>query len=289
MIAVSKKMSNFAQHFNFMKIRLPILLLSAIMLSSCGEYERLLKSSDHQLKKERAIEYFEEGRYTRTVELLAQVLPRFRGSDQAEELNWINARAHYELRDYIMAGSLFKRFSEEFSWSRHAEEAFFLAAYCNYLLSPRPELDQYFTVEAIDGFNQFKRRYPFSDRIEEVDSLIAEMNEKLVEKSYLSARLYYDMRQYRAAAIALASALNDFPETRFREEMMFLQLESQYLFARNSVPERQLERFQTAYDEYLTFIEEFPETEYTRDVERIYNSLMRFLRPEENDDGEDID
>jgi outer membrane protein assembly factor BamD len=263
-----------------------IVIISSLLIVSCGEYERLLKSTDHQLKREKAVEYFEEGRYTRATELLAQILPRYRGSAEAEELNWLNARAHYELRDYMMAGSLFNRFNQEFSWSRYAEEALFLAAYCSYMISPRPDLDQGFTREAIEGFEQFKRRYPYSNRVEEANSLIVELQEKLVEKSYLSARLYYDLKNYKAAAVAFASALNQYPDTKYREEMMFLKLNSQFLYAQNSVEERQLERYQTAYDEYLTFVEEFPQSDFSREVEQIHSSLMEVIRPVDIDGTE---
>jgi outer membrane protein assembly factor BamD len=106
------------------------------------------------------------------------------------------------------------------------------------------------------------------------------MEDKLVRKSYISAKLYYDMKQYRAAVVALNNSLNDYPDTRFREEMMFLKLNSQYLYAVNSIAVRQKERYQATYDEYLSYVEEFPEGTYSRDVKRIHDSLMKYLKPD---------
>ena len=60
-------------------------------------------------------------------------------------------------------------------------------------------------------------------RDEEARNLIKELEDKLVEKSYLSARLYYDMEQYRAAITALSNSLKEYPETKYREEMLFLE------------------------------------------------------------------
>jgi outer membrane protein assembly factor BamD len=263
-----------------MKLRTGIIILTALFLSSCGKYEKLLKSSDFQLKKEKALEYFEAGKYIKATELFAQILPRFRATDEAEELNWLNARAHYELQDYMMAGTYFQSFATLYSYSRYAEEANFMVAYCDYRMSPRPDLDQEYTRKAIEGFELFKRRFPASTRVAEANSLITEMEDKLVRKSYISAKLYYDMKQYRAAVVALNNSLNDYPDTRFREEMMFLKLNSQYLYAVNSIAVRQKERYQATYDEYLSYVEEFPEGTYSRDVKRIHDSLMKYLKPD---------
>jgi outer membrane protein assembly factor BamD len=262
-----------------MKIQTVLTVIVALLVASCGEYEKLLKSSDYELKKERAIEYYEEGKFVKATELLAQVLPRYRASDDAEQLNWLNARAHFEMGDYIMAGTYFTNFTVLYPYSRFAEEAQYMAAYSDYMMSPRPELDQEFTMKAIDGFQLFKRRYPMSQRTDDADKMIREMEEKLVEKSYLSARLYYDMKQYRAATVALNNSLNEYPETKYREEMMYLKLNSHLLYAQFSFPDKQMERYLVAYDEYLSYIEEFPKGTYEREVTRIYDALMRVLKP----------
>ncbi len=48
------------------------------------------------------------------------------------------------------------------------------------------------------------------------------MRDKLVEKSFISARLYYDLGYYKSAILALRNSLIEYPETRYREELMFL-------------------------------------------------------------------
>jgi len=94
-----------------MRLRLIIAPLLVIAVSSCGEYEKLLKSTDYDLKKEKAREYFEAGQYIKSSELLGQILPRYRGTDEYEELNWMNAQSFYGMKDYYMAGSYFKSFN----------------------------------------------------------------------------------------------------------------------------------------------------------------------------------
>ncbi len=122
------------------------------------------------------------------------------------------------------------------------------------------------------------QRYPTSTRTDDCKARILELQEKLVEKSYLSARLYYDLKEYRAATISLANSLKEYPDTKYREELMFLKLDALYLFAVNSVPEKMVERYQTTLDEYYSFIEEYPQTRFSKEVNRIFESTAKYLK-----------
>jgi outer membrane protein assembly factor BamD len=145
-------------------------------------------------------------------------------------------------------------------------------------MSPRPDLDQQNTRNAIDGFSLFINKFPSSPRVEEAQKYIVEMKERLVEKSYMSARLYYDMKQYKASSVALANSLKEFPETKFREEMMYLKLSSLYMYADLSIYTKQTERYQVALDDYYSFVEEFPKSAYAKEIGRIYESLSKKLK-----------
>ena len=260
-----------------MRFGLYISLIIVLLATSCSEYEKILKSTDYELKKTKALEYFDEGKYLRATELLTQVLPRFRATGEAEELTWVSAQCYYNVHDYMTAGAAYKNFYEGYPYNEHAEEAAFMSAYCDYLMAPRPELDQAYTLAAIEGFEYFKRRYPASERKEEADNIIRDCKDKLVEKSYLSAKLYYDMKRYRAAIVALRNSIREYPETKFREELLFLKLESTYQFALRSVPEKKRERYQDTLDEYYSYIEEFPDTKFDKEVDRIHRATADYL------------
>jgi outer membrane protein assembly factor BamD len=261
-----------------MKLRLYIILVGALIIGSCGEYEKLLKSTDYELKKAKAKEYYDARQYVKATEILSQIIPRYRASAEAEDLSWMNAMSFYMMKDYFMASNYFKQFIEQFPFGEHAQEANYMAAYCDYKLAPRPDLDQQSTRNAIEGFRIFVTRYPESPKVEEASKLITELEDKLVEKSYLSARLYYDMKQYKAAVTALNNSLKEYATTKYREEMMYLKLSSLFLYAENSLPARQKERYQAALDDYYSFMEEFPKSEYSREVSNIFEKTNRYLK-----------
>lgn len=268
-----------------MKFRLYIVLIILVLVSSCGEYGKLLKSSDYDLKKEKAKEYYEAGQYVKSTELLTQILPRFRATEEAEELNWINAQSYYGMKDFYMGGSSFKTFIDQFPFGKHAEEAHFMAAMCDYKIAPRSELDQDNSRNAIEGFNIFITKFPGSAKVEEAKKLIKELEEKLVEKSYLSAKLYYEMKQYKAAVVALNNSMKEYADTKYREEMMFLKLNSLFLYAENSQAIKQKERYQTTLDDYFSFMEEFPKTQYSREVNGIFQKTNKYLKAGIPDSG----
>jgi outer membrane protein assembly factor BamD len=262
-----------------MRFRLYIVLIISLLVSSCGEYSKVLKSTDYDLKKAKAKEYFDEGQYVKTTELLNQILPRFRATDEAEELSWMNAQSYFGMKDYYVAGSYFKTFVDMYPFGNHAEEANFMAAYCDYKISPRPELDQENTRNAIEGFTIFMTKYPNSTRIDECKKYVVELQDKLVKKSYLSAKLYYDMKQYKAAVVALNNSLKTFANSKYREEMMFLKLNSLFLYAENSFANKQRERYQDTMDDYYSFMEEFPNSSYAKEVKNIYEKTNKYLKP----------
>jgi len=260
-----------------MKFRFYIPLILVLISTSCGEYEKILKSTDYELKKTRALEYFEEGRYIRATELLSQILPRYRATGEAENLTWISSQCYYNVHDYMTAGASYKNFYEAYPYNEHAEEAAFMTAYCDYLKAPRADLDQSYTRAAIEGFQFFIRRFPVSEKKVEADKLIKDLEDKLVEKSFNSAKLYYDLKEYEAANVALSNSLKEYPETKHREELLFLKLESLFQYAERSIDEKRRERYQNTLDEYYSFIEEFPESGYQREIEKIYKSTAKYL------------
>lgn len=264
----------------YMRVRSYSVIVILILVSSCGEYDKILKSTDYELKKTKAREYFDTKQYARASELFGQVIPRYRATEEAEELNWLNAQSFYGMKQYDMAGTYFKSLVEQYPFGKYAEDATFLGAKCDYNLAPRAELDQENSRNAIEGFNLFINRYPRSPKVEEATKYMKELQDRLVEKSYLNAKLYYNMKEYKSAVTALTNSLKEFSESKYREEMMFLKLNSLYLYAENSYSFKQKERYQATLDDYFSFMEEYPSSKYSREVKRIYQATARFLKIE---------
>lgn len=253
-------------------------VLLILLLASCSGYEKLLKSTDNNLKYRKAFEYYNNGDYTRAATIFDQIVNIFRGTNKSDSVTYFQAMSYYGEKDYITAGYYLKTFFQTYPYSPFAEEAEFLSAYCFYLTSPNPELDQENTVSAIEAFNSFINKHPLSKRTAQAHELVAELQDKLVEKSFISAKLYFDLGLYKSSIIALHNSLDDYPNTKFREELMWLILRSNYLLASKSIESKQKQRFQDTIDEYYSFISQFPESKYKGDADDIYKVAERHVQ-----------
>jgi len=257
--------------------RTPILafLLVWLLAGSCTGYQRLLRSTDHDLKFTKAVEFYEKGDYNRALGLLTDLIPAFRGTLRAEEVNYYFAMVHFKMRDYVMASQLFLTFTQGFPRSKHAEEFLFLAAYTKYLVAPRSSLDQKATREAIASFQTFVNRFPASERVGEANQLIDELRHRLEQKVFDQAMLFLNLSHYVAAVATFNVLINDFPDTQYREEALFRIVEANHSFAYQSIPARQGERYATVITAHNRLIRQFPQTRFLTQSEELRNNAQQ--------------
>ena len=263
------------------------LLLLPLLLASCSDYNRVLKSKDIDEKFEYAKMYYENGKYVKAATLLSDVVPIYRGTEQAEEAVYLLAMSHFKMKNYIDANgndaeTYFHRYLSNFPRGSKAEECRFNIAYCNYASSPDARLDQPETRQAIRGFDTFIELYPQSPLADSALVMRFEMSDKLCYKELLSAQLYLNLgsymgNNYEAAVITARNAQNDYPYSKYREDLAYVIFKARYEAAVNSVEEKRQERLREAYDEYYTFVNEFPEGKYNQEVERAFARIRKQL------------
>ena len=106
---------------------------------------------------------------------------------------------------------------------KKSEEVAFMNAHCYYLESPSYSLDATNTYKAIGELQYFIDKYPNSERVDKCNSLIDNLRDKLENKAFHNAKLYYDREDF--SRFALNNVVNDFPDTDYREEAFFLILD----------------------------------------------------------------
>ncbi len=384
----------------------------ALILFGCSDYQKLLKSSDYELKYTKAIEYYEDDDYFRALSLLEELITIYKGTKKAEDIYYYYCYCHYNQDNYVLAGYHYKNFARTYPNSKRKEECLYQSAYCHYLNSPIPSLDQSYTHKAINELQLFINKFPdsylvtkdlrnqktqanvliinnvyinksFNDfkqelntnetkdllklcsdlgigvqknkksdasivisevldylnnayiegqiitdtidnlykylslknrkdlikfnkknklnaRIEKTDSvesirlilmnkmrnvgkfpscneLIDKLRWKLEIKSFNNAKLYYDLKDYKAAIVALKNSLLKFPDTQYREELLFLILKSSYMLAENSINKKKVERYNNTLTEYHAFIDEYSNSNKQKSAERIYDNTLNKL------------
>jgi outer membrane protein assembly factor BamD len=255
---------------------LSFILLITIVFTSCkSKFEKLRTSTDTARKYQEAIKLYNNKDYAKALILFDDLVQRYRGRAESEDLYYYYAYTNYKLKDFLSARYHFKTFADTYPSSPKAEECRFLAAYCFYLDSPNYSLDQDNTYKAIESLQLFINLYPKSDRVAEASKLILDLRDKLEQKSYENAKLFIDIGDYQSAVIAFKNSTRDFPDTKYAEEMEFLTIKSQYLYAKNSLETKQEERYQEAIDEYERFAEKYPKSTYLKEASDLKQDAIK--------------
>ena len=270
-------------YFYSMKKNLILIFLTVVIFSSCGEYNKILKSTNYEYKYEAAKNYFAKGQYGRSATLLNELITILKGTDKAEESLYMLGMSYYNQKDYSTASHTFITYYSTYPRGTYTELARFHSGKALYLDSPEPRLDQSGTYMAIQELQMFMEYFPQSTKKLEAQEMIFTLQDKLVMKEYISAKLYYNMANYMgnnylSCVITAQNALKDYPYTYLREDLSMLVLRAKYEMAVHSIDERKDERYREAIDEYYAFKNEFPESKYLKEADRIFNESTKIIQ-----------
>lgn len=254
-----------------------VILLSVLTLTACHGYNDLLKSTDFEAKYKAAVQYYEDGSYTRAGQLFENLQMYYRGKDLAENISWYYSQCLIKQNDYYSASYQLVNFTRRYPYSPHAEEAAFQAAYCQYLESPEYSLDQTLTKGAIQALESFSEHYPNSTHMPEVNDYLDKLHNKLMKKDYEIAVGYYNTEQYHAAYVALNQFLGLYPESPDREDAMFYVLRSGYEYGMNSQEDKMKERLELVISDFDQFATTFKDSKHIAQAQKIYTTVKATL------------
>lgn len=261
-------------------------VFSLLLFASCGEFNNIVKSADYLYRYEAAKQYYADGKYSRAVVLLQDVISVLKGTDKGEESLYLLGMSAYKARDYEAAANFLKKYYETYTNGLYTQDARFYNAMALYKNTPEPKLDQTETYEAVTAFQNMLEIYPQCIYAKEAQDMIFKLQDKLVEKEYLSAKTYYDLgsyfgncnfggNNYQACIITTENAMRDFPYSKRREDFAIMLLRAKYLLAAHSVESRKRERLDAAVEEYYAFANEFPESKYLPEAKSIFDKAKK--------------
>ena len=238
------------------------LFVLVILISSCSDFQKALKSEDVSVKFIEATKMYEAKKYAKALRLFDQIAPAYKGKPQAERMFYMYAQSLYKTEQYYLAGYQFESFVSSYPKSEKVEESAFLGAKCFSELSPVYTLDQTDTYKAIDKLQNFIDIYPESTNVAEANLLVKELREKLELKAYENAKTYNNISDYKAAMVAFDNFIINFPGTPYKEKALFYKLDSAYNLAINSYQNKMEERLISAKAAYTGFVKYYNNSEY---------------------------
>lgn len=253
-------------------------LFSTLLLSSCGEYQKALKSDDAKVKYTMAEDLYNKKQYRKAIRLFEQALPHYVGKPQGERLVYMFADSYYKTKQYSLATYQYERMQKLYPKSQKVEEAAFLEAKTLYLETPIYSVDQTATYKAIEKLQYFLDRYPSGEYSIEANEMTLELLIRLQRKDFEIAKQYSRIRDYQAAIKALDNFLSDNPGSVFKEEALYIRLHSAYEWAINSVEEKKASRLKMAKEAYDNLLRAFPETQYRKEAEKMLQKIETSLK-----------
>ena len=281
---MKSKIHEFQNKNNILMVskKLVSLFLLVVLITSCGEYQKALKTEDVAVKFEMATKLYDTGKYNDAIRLIEQIAPAYRGKPQAEKLFYMFSQSYYKTKQYYLAAYQFESFVSGYPKSEKVEEAAYLGAKCFSMLSPVYSLDQIDTFKAIDKLQVFIDSYPNSTYLPEANRVLRELNEKIEKKVYENAKGYHTIMDYKSAMVALDNFIADYPGTSFKEDALFYKYDSAYQLAINSVPSKMEERLNISKTAYYSLIKYKPDTRHKKIADemmiRIETDLKNFTK-----------
>ena len=273
-----------------MKKNLFVIIALVLLFTGCAqEYNRVYKSTNYSYKYEFAKECFANGKYSFAVPLLQDLVTIQKGTDNAQECLYMLAMSEYRLKDYEAASETFKKYYQTYPNGDYAEMASFYIGQSLYAGTPEPRLDQTPTVAAIAAFQDYLDVYPDGKMKGTAQQRLFELQDKLIRKEFLNAKLYYNLgsyfgnctnggNNYEACIITAENALNDFPYTPLREDFAILVMKSKFELAQMSVEEKKIQRYQDAEDECYGFINEYPDSKERETAEKYIEKCKAYTK-----------
>ncbi len=229
-------------------------LAASMLFVGCSQYQKAIKSEDPEVKLAAATIQYGKGKYAKAIKLFEQIAPAYRGKASAEDMFYMYAQSQYQLEHYNLSGYQFEGFAAGYPRSSRAEEASFLSAKSYAQLSPRYSLDQTDTYKAVNKLQAFIDANPNSGYMVEANATLKILTEKLEKKAFEIAKGYNTTSDFKSAIVSLDNFISDYPGTKYKEEALFLRLDSAYKLAINSVSSKMVERLLVARTSYSTLM-----------------------------------
>lgn len=258
------------------------ILLGVVVLSSCSEYQKALKSEDVEFKTNVFLKQVEKEKYTKAIRLFEQYASSYRGKLQAETAFFNYAKALYASKQYISAAYQFENFAATYPRSPKAEEAAFLGAECYSKTSPMYSLDQVDTEKGLNKLQTFVNKYPNSEFLPKANEVVKQLTDKLELKAFEIAKQYNTIgeytRDYNAAIKALDNFMFNYPGSKYKEDALYYKYDSMYKLAVNSVPSKKEERLHTTKSYYQNLIKFKGDTKYLEKANKMLETVDKELK-----------
>lgn len=202
------------------RVPFALALTAALCLACAGGMPKVPANPESIL--ERADDLHRRGKNTQAAALYQAFIERYAGHERADYAQYQIGNCHFDLRDYSIAAVEYQVVITNFGYSEWVDESLFQIGVCYWRDAPNSARDQQKSVDALSRFSQFLQIYPDNARAPEARAYVRQINERLAEKAFASARWYQRQHAGQAAMIYCDKIIESYPENPIWVEALYM-------------------------------------------------------------------
>jgi len=245
-----------------------------LALSSCSNYNEIIKGDDYVKKFELANELFNDEEFLKSIVLYEQIYQHAPKSGEGELAYYRLGTSYYNSEDYYMAGYYFSSYIQRFPYSVKNEELMFLSAMCKVKNSPEISLDQTETEDAINAIQIFVDTYPTTSLMDSSNQIIDRLRQKIETKEFNNVMLYAQTERYRAAVASAEIFLDKYPASIHAEDVFSAMVRNSYYLCVNSVESKKSTRIDETIERMRKFEADFPGSDDLKSLNQLVSKLQ---------------
>lgn len=209
--------------FKKIPLFLSFFMVAAFFVGCSSSGQTKMKHTEWcKIRYEKAEELFKAGKYGRTTDRLEEILSTCAGTGYMEQAQFLMAESYFNQEDWIEARGEYGSFILNFPGSPFIETAEFRKAISSFNMEFLVSRDEANTTIAMKDFERYLSNHPDTPLRDSVNYYYALLVDRLAEKEFQTARLYWRMDKYQAAVIYFKEFLETYPSAKRREEALIM-------------------------------------------------------------------
>ncbi|NOY06211.1 MAG: outer membrane protein assembly factor BamD [Chlorobi bacterium] len=217
-----------------------IAFLAAVLAGCTAGKELSLDTAQDRFRY--GMELYKSENYLEAVKQFEIIRLQFPGSAIADSAQFYSGMSRFKREEYQLAVFDFQLMIRNQPDSPLAPDAYYMIAKCYVMLSPPVDLDQNFTLKALDALQTFMELYPSHEKVAEARQDYSRLYRKLALKEFKTGVLYRKLGYYRAALVYFNTVIDRYYSTDLVDDAMVEKIEilvekKRYAEARTAIRE----------------------------------------------------
>lgn len=192
-------------------LRYPVALMVLAVLAGCSKQVTSVLSASEQFRV--AKQLYDKGKYYKAQLEFEKLIYAYPGNTVIDTTQYYLGMSYYHQKEYGVAIGEFNRLLTSYPQSDFIDDSQYQIGMCHYKMSPKYQLDQSETYQAIEAFRVLIVNYTLSEYISDARHMMQELEEKLARKKFVTGRLYMKMGDYDPALLYFKYIRDNFPAT----------------------------------------------------------------------------